>query len=59
MLRHLMEARGVTQTEVASVTGIMKSTLSAVLTGKRELTRSHIEKLAPYFGVGPGAFLPG
>lgn len=59
MLWHLMEARGVTQHKVALDTGIADSTLSAIRSGQRTLTRRHIEKLASYFGVEPGVFLPG
>jgi HTH-type transcriptional regulator/antitoxin HigA len=56
MLRHLMEAKGVTQTEVAQATDIAASTVSEVLAGKRTLSRTHIGKLARYFHVGPGVF---
>jgi HTH-type transcriptional regulator / antitoxin HigA len=56
MLRHLMEAKQVSQSEVANATGIAVSTISEVLTGKRLLNRSHIGKLARYFHVKPGAF---
>jgi HTH-type transcriptional regulator/antitoxin HigA len=57
MLRHLIETRDITLSELAATTGIAISTLSSVLGGKRELNRRHIEKLAPYFGVSPGVFL--
>ncbi len=57
MLRHLIEAKGVTQAEVARATGIAESTISAVLAGNRRLNREHIEKLARYFHVGGQAFL--
>jgi HTH-type transcriptional regulator/antitoxin HigA len=57
LLRHLIEAREGTLSEVAAATGIALSTLSSVLSGKRSLNRKHIEKLAPYFGVEPGVFL--
>jgi HTH-type transcriptional regulator/antitoxin HigA len=56
MLRHLIEAKGVTQVEVARETGIAESTISEVLAGKRPLTRVHIGKLSHYFHVGPGVF---
>jgi HTH-type transcriptional regulator/antitoxin HigA len=56
MLRHLLEAKVVTQGQVARDTGIAESTLSAVLAGKRRLTREHIGKLARYFQVAPGVF---
>jgi len=56
MLRHLIEAKGVSQTEVAEATGIADSTISEVLKGKRSLNRSHIGKLARYFSVSPEVF---
>ena len=58
MLRHLIEAKGVAQVQVARATGIAESTISAVLAGNRRLNRNHIEKLASYFHVGASAFLP-
>jgi HTH-type transcriptional regulator / antitoxin HigA len=58
MLRHLIEAKGVTQAQVARATGIAESTISAILAGTRRLTRDHIEKVARYFHVGVRAFLP-
>ena len=56
MLRHLVEAKGITQTEVSRATGIADSTISEVLKGKRSLNRSHIGKLAKYFNVSPDVF---
>ena len=56
MLRHLIEAREATLSQVAQATGIAISTLSAILSKKRHLNRKHIETLAPYFGVEPGVF---
>ena len=57
MLRHLIDAREATMTDVAVQTGIAVSTISAVLGGKRKLNRNHIETLARFFGVAPGVFL--
>ena len=57
VLRHLIEAKNVTQAQVARSTGIAESTISTVLAGNRRLNRNHIEKLARYFHVGAGAFL--
>ena len=51
MLRHLMEAKGVTQVEVSQEAGISKSTISEVLSGKRPFSRQVIRKLASYFKV--------
>ncbi len=56
MLRHLIEANGVFQTEICSATGIADSTPSEILKGRRSLNRSHIGKLARYFNVSPDVF---
>jgi HTH-type transcriptional regulator/antitoxin HigA len=56
VLRQLIDAKGVSQAEVAAATGIAVSTISEVLSGKRKLNRAHVTKLAPYFNVGPGVF---
>ena len=56
MLRHLIEAKGVSQTEISSATGIADSTISEILKGRRSLNRSHIGKLARYFNVSPDVF---
>src|SRR5205823_3797087 len=56
MVRHLMEAKSVNQSEVARATGIANSTISAVLKGARHLTREHIGQLAIFFHVDPGVF---
>jgi HTH-type transcriptional regulator/antitoxin HigA len=54
MLRHLMEAKGVTQTEVHRETAIPKSTISEILAGKKPFSRTIIRTLADYFKVSPG-----
>jgi len=56
MLKHLIDARGTTAQEVAKGTGIVNSTISAVLNGKRTLNRQHIGKLAKFFHVSPNVF---
>jgi HTH-type transcriptional regulator / antitoxin HigA len=56
MLRHLIDARAVSQVEIARLTGIAISTISAVLHGNRTLNRDHIGKLAAYFHVAPDVF---
>ena len=58
MLRYLItDARGETQQQVAERAGIAASTLSAILSGKREMTRRHMEALGRYFHVKPSVFL--
>src|SRR6185436_5450113 len=54
MLRHLLDARGVTQAELSQAAGIPKSTISEVLSGKRPFSRQLIRKLVEYFKVDAG-----
>lgn len=56
MLRFLMEQQGVKQVELSRASRIAESTISSVLSGKRELNRSQIGRLANYFHVSPGVF---
>lgn len=51
MLRHLMEAKEVTQAQLSRDTQIPKSTISEVLAGKKPFSRQMIRKLADYFKV--------
>jgi HTH-type transcriptional regulator/antitoxin HigA len=51
MLRHLMEAKGVTQAQLSRDMRIPKSTISEVLAGKKPFSRQMIRKLADYFKV--------
>ena len=56
MLRFLMDQQAVKQVELSAATGIVESTISAILSGKRTLNRSQIGKLASHFHVSPGVF---
>ena len=51
MLRHLMEAKEVTQADLHRQTGIPKSTISEVLAGKKPFSKGMIRKLADFFKV--------
>jgi HTH-type transcriptional regulator/antitoxin HigA len=51
MLRHLLEEKGVTQARLSQESGIAKSTISEVLSGKKPFSRQMIRKLADYFKV--------
>jgi HTH-type transcriptional regulator / antitoxin HigA len=51
MLRHLMEAKGVSQIQLSRETRLPKSTVSEVLAGKKAFSRQMIRKLADYFKV--------
>ncbi len=47
MLRHLMEAKDVTQAKLSRETGLPKSSLSEVLAGKKALSRQMIRISSP------------
>jgi len=51
MLRHVMEAKRVTQARLSRDATIPKSTICEVLAGKKPFSRRMIRKLADYFGV--------
>ncbi len=51
MLRHLLEAKDVTQAQLSKGAKIAKSTISEVLAGKKPFSRQMIRKLADYFKV--------
>ncbi|MEW4530332.1 helix-turn-helix domain-containing protein [Maioricimonas sp. JC845] len=57
MLRHLMEAKGMSQAELHRSTGIARSTISEVLAGKKRFTRQLIAKLVEVFGVDKGVLV--
>lgn len=56
ILAHLIESRGATAADVSRATGIHRSTLSAVLAGRREISKANVAKLSRYFGVSPVVF---
>ena len=56
MLAHLIEAKCVTHVQVERDTGVAAPTISAVIAGRRRLTRDQIGKLSAYFHVAPTVF---
>jgi HTH-type transcriptional regulator/antitoxin HigA len=58
VLRELMSANRLSQPKLAKAVGISQSTISAVLSGSRSLTKRQVIALARHFGIAPGAFLP-
>ena len=54
MLRHLLEAKGVSQAELHRESGLAKSTISEVLAGKKPFSRQMIRKLSEFFKVDVG-----
>ena len=57
MLAHLIAARGLTQTALAKHSGVSKSTISEILSGKDRLSKRIAFKLADFFSVSPVLFL--
>lgn len=51
MLRHLLEAKGISQAQLSREAAISKSTISEVLAGKKLFGRQMIRKLADYFQI--------
>jgi HTH-type transcriptional regulator/antitoxin HigA len=58
VLRELWRSSGHTQVQLAKLVGIAQSTLSAILGGEREMTKSHMVALGRFFNVPPSVFLP-
>lgn len=56
VLRHLMEARGLTQKDLWKLFG-SKGIASEVLNGKRSISKTHARKLAQFFHVSPELFI--
>jgi len=51
MLRHLLTAKGVTQSQLSREAALPQSTICEVLKGKKRFSRQMIHKLADYFQV--------
>ena len=58
LLRHLMEAKGVTQIQIHKDTGLAKSGISEILAGRKPFSKTMIGTLATYFHV-PTSVLTG
>jgi HTH-type transcriptional regulator / antitoxin HigA len=57
-LEHLIECRDVSRAEVGRATGIPRSTITNVLSGRRQISKENVTRLATYFHVDPSVFLP-
>lgn len=57
-LAFLMDEGSTTQLELANAIGIQQSHISEFLSGKRDLSKENIVKIAGYFKVSPELFLP-
>jgi len=56
MLRHLMEARGLTHKDMWPLF-VSRGVASEVLNGKRAISKTHAKKLAEFFHVSPALFI--
>jgi HTH-type transcriptional regulator/antitoxin HigA len=56
MLKYLMQESGMTQAELGRLLG-NRALASLILNGRRQLSKSHIRKLADHFKVSPALFL--
>ena len=57
VVRHLMDANDLRQVDMVDVFG-SPSVVSEVLSGKRDLSKAHIERLSRRFNVSPELFFP-
>lgn len=57
LLRFLLSEQGKPQAEVARELGMSPSTISEILSGKRNFGRKYIEVFSRYFCVSPATFL--
>lgn len=55
MLRHLMEERGLKQSDLPEIGS--QGVVSEIINGKRELNRRQIGTLAKRFGISPAVFI--
>ena len=58
ILAHLIDAKQVTKAEVARIAKIPRSTITNVVSGRRQISKENVAKLAAYFHVDPSVFLP-
>jgi antitoxin component HigA of HigAB toxin-antitoxin module len=56
VLKHLMAEHHMSQKRLANLLGIGESAASMILSGARDLTKSHISALSKHFRVGVTAF---
>jgi HTH-type transcriptional regulator / antitoxin HigA len=56
-LQHLMEGRGLKQVELGEALGLSKGHISAMVNGKREISRAQAKKLGEFFNVSASAFI--
>jgi HTH-type transcriptional regulator/antitoxin HigA len=58
MLKYLMQESGMSQADLGRLLG-NRALASLILNGHRQLSKSHMRKLADHFKVSPALFLQG
>jgi HTH-type transcriptional regulator / antitoxin HigA len=56
-LQHLMEGRGLKQVELGEALGLSKGHISAIVNGKREISKAQAKKLGEFFNISASAFI--
>ena len=56
-LQHLMEGRDLKQVELGEALGLSKGHISAIVNGKREISKAIAKKLGEFFNVSASAFI--
>ena len=56
-LQHLMEGRGLKQVELGEALGLSKGHISAIVNGKREISKVQARKLGEFFNISASAFI--
>lgn len=51
MLQHLLDSQGISQIQLSRISGIARSSISEVLSGKKAFSRQMIRKLADHFQI--------
>lgn len=57
ILQHLLEASGTKQTDLVGVISRSKGLISAIVNGRRSISKEQAKKLGDYFKVSPTVFL--
>jgi HTH-type transcriptional regulator/antitoxin HigA len=52
-----MESRGLKQVELGEAIGLSKGHISAIVNGKKEISKAQAKKLGEFFHVSPSAFI--
>lgn len=58
LLAHLLESRGASQSDLARATGLARSVVSEILSGRKGISLPAAKRFGAYFGVSPTLFLP-